>query len=259
MGILTFRQKYRIKPKYGATLFKEAGHSAKIVTMRLKVLILVGCLLSIPLLAQQTEVRNVGSFKGVKSGEAIDVYLKKGDKESLKVEVTGVVLSKVITEVSGGYLKIHMRDGNYRGKQTVKVYVTYVELDKISASSASNVFSDGVIKARNLEVHVSSAANIEISLEATDVAVHASSAGDIILEGKAISIEAEASSAGEVDAYNLIVETAEGKASSAGSIKMNVSKALNAHASSGGSIRYHGNPSKTNTTSSSGGSVKKSN
>ena len=40
-------------------------------------------------LAQDSEVRSVGSFTGVKVGEAIDVYLKKGDKESVKVEVTG--------------------------------------------------------------------------------------------------------------------------------------------------------------------------
>ena len=127
------------------------------------------------------------------------------------------------------------------------------------ASSASIVFSDGPIKSRSLEVHTSSAANIEISVEVSEIIIHASSAGDVILEGKAGRLEAEASSAGEIDAYNLTCETADGSASSAGSIKINVSQELLAHASSGGSIRYRGNPTKTNTTSSSGGSVKKSN
>jgi hypothetical protein len=37
------------------------------------------------------------------------------------------------------------------------------------------------------------------------------------------------------------------------------SKEIDAHASSGGDVRYRGNPSRTNTGSSSGGSVKKSN
>ncbi len=227
--------------------------------MKIKVLILLGCILSFTVRGQQSEVRSVGSFKGIKSAEAIDVYLKKGDKESVKVEATGTSLSNVITENAGSYLRIHMRDGNYHGKREVKVYVTYVELDKIGASSASNIFSEGAIKTNIMEVHASSAANIEISLEAGDVQVDVSSAGDIILEGKAKSINAEASSAGELDAYNLAVETAEASASSAGSIKLNVSQGLNAHASSGGSIRYRGNPAKTNTDSSSGGSVKRSN
>ena len=232
--------------------------------MKLKALVLLGCLLSLSAFGQQSEVksevRNVGSFKGVKSAEAVDVYLKKGDKESLKVEVSGTTLSDVLTEISGSYLKIHMRDDDHFGKKRdVKVYVTYVELDKITASSASNVFSDGAIKCGSMEIHASSAANIEISLDATDVRVHVSSAGDVILAGKAKTIETEASSAGEIDAYNLMVDTAESSVSSAGSVKLNVSQELNAHASSGGSIRYRGNPTKTNTNSSSGGSVKRSN
>ena len=153
-----------------------------------------------------------------------------------------------------------MRDDDHFGKKRdVKVYVTYVELDKITASSASNVFSDGAIKCGSMEIHASSAANIEISLDATDVRVHVSSAGDVILAGKAKTIETEASSAGEIDAYNLTVDTAESSVSSAGSVKLNVALELNAHASSGGSIRYRGNPTKTNTNSSSGGSVKRSN
>lgn len=209
--------------------------------------------------AQQTEVREVGSFSGVKSGEAIDVYLKKGDKESVKVEVTSAKLSDVITEISGSYLKIHMRSGVYRNRGTIKVYVTYVNLNKISASSASNVFSEGTIKTSLMDISVSSAAQIELKIESENLTIDASSAGDIVLEGKAKSFEVEASSAGDVDAYNLESERVAARASSGGSVKINVTKELDAQASSGGSIRYRGNPMKTNSDSSSGGSVKKSN
>lgn len=209
--------------------------------------------------AQQTEVRQVGSFSGVKSGEAIDVYLKKGDRESVKVEVTSAKLSDVLTEVSGSYLKVHMRSGVYRNRGTIKVYVTYVSLNKISASSASNIFSEGTIKANLMDISVSSAAQIELQIESENLTIDASSAGDIVLEGKAKSLEVEASSAGDVDAYNLESERVEASASSGGSVKINVTKELDAQASSGGSIRYRGNPMKTNSDSSSGGSVKKSN
>lgn len=209
--------------------------------------------------AQQTEVREVGSFSGIKSGEAIDVYLKKGDKESVKIEATSAKLSDVLTEISGSYLKIHMRSGIYRNKGTIKVYVTYVNLNKISASSASNVFSEGTIKTNLMDISVSSAAQIELKIESENLTIDASSAGDIVLEGKAKSLEVEASSAGDVDAYNLESERVEARASSGGSVKINVTKELDAQASSGGSIRYRGNPMKTNSDSSSGGSVKKSN
>lgn len=210
-------------------------------------------------LAQQSEVRQIGSFQGVRVSEAIDVYLKKGDKESVKVEVTGTELSNVLTEVNGTTLKIHMRDGNFHGRKSVKVYVTFTRLEKLSASSAANLFSSDPIKSDRLEISVSSAGSVETKLESESVSVSASSAGKTVLEGKTRSLEIEASSAGDIDAYNLESENVDASVSSAGSAKISVSKELEAHASSGGSIRYRGNPLKTNTDSSSGGSVKKTN
>lgn len=212
---------------------------------------------SIAGMGQQSEVRSIGSFSGLKAGEAIDVYLKKGDKESVRVETSGTALGNVLTEISGSYLKIHMREGRYKN-QNVKVYVTYVSLDRIHASSAANVYSEGTISSNSLTLSASSAATIEVAINAGDVMVDVSSAGDIVLEGKAKSLELEVSSAGEVDAYELECEVVRAEASSAGSAKISVTKELTAHASSGGSIRYRGTPGRTNTDSSSGGSVKKS-
>ena len=212
----------------------------------------------IPAFSQQSEVRQIGSFRGVKAGEAIDVYLRKGDKEQVKVEVTGTALSNILTEVSGTYLRIHMKEGSYRNR-TVKVYVTYVNLEKISASSAANIFSENIITSTDMEISASSAASVEVSLDTQSLAVDASSAGTITLEGKAKKISIEASSAGNIDAYNLEGDNVSVSASSGGGAKVTVHKEFQAEASSGGTIRYRGTPTKTNTDSSSGGSVKKSN
>ena len=208
--------------------------------------------------AQESETRQLGQFTGIRVGEAIDLYIKKGDKESAKVEVENVRLSDVLTEVSGSYLRIHMRQNNYSGHRKVKVYVTYVSIEKINASSASSVFSESVVKTKSLDITAASAANIELQVEAENVTVDVASAGDIRLEGKAKNCTIEASSAGTVDAYDFECEKVDANVSSAGSARVNVTKSLDAQASSGGSIRYRGNPTNTNTDSSSGGSVKKS-
>jgi hypothetical protein len=208
-------------------------------------------------LAQTSEVRQVGSFRGIKAAEAVSVVLRKGDKESVKVEVENVPLNSVITEVSGNYLRIHMAEGSYKNRK-VRVDVTYVALERISVSSASSVVSEGTLQSNNLTISGSSAASLELTLDAGEVRVDVSSAGDIILEGKAKSLTLEATSAGVVDAYNLECETVYASAGSAGSAKINVTKSLKADASSAGSIRYRGNPTSTDTNSSSGGSVRKS-
>ncbi len=208
--------------------------------------------------AQDTETRKIGSFRGIKVAEGVSVYLKKGDSESARVEVTGTDASNVLTEISGSYLKVHMKDGNYRNANA-KVYVTYVALEKLSASSAGSIFSESTIKANALELNASSAGTIEITVESTSIDVGASSAAEIELKGKSKSLIVEASSAGEIDTYDLEAQDVDAQASSAGSAKVSVTKSLRAHASSGGSIRYRGNPDQQNTDSSSGGSVKKSN
>lgn len=211
------------------------------------------------LLAQNSETRNVGSFTGVKVAEGIDVYLTKGARESLKVEVVGTGLENVLTEVSGSYLKVHMRDGNYHGRVDAKVYVTYTRIEKLSASSAGNIYTQGVLETSKLEISSSSAGNVEVEIKSESVSASASSAGEIEIKGKATNLEANASSAGEIDAYDLESKSVTVESESAGSVKVNVADALVANASSGGSIRYRGNPSKSITNSSSGGSVKKSN
>lgn len=213
-----------------------------------------------PLAAQQTVTRNVGPFKGVKAAEGIDVYLKKGTKESIKVEAIGTDPENVITEVAGSYLKIHMADmRGSRSRYDIKVYVEYVSLEKLSVSSAASIFSDGTIKTKTIELGASSAGEMKVSVEAEDVTISASSAGEIEVKGKCTNVTADASSAGEVDAYELESVSATAEASSAGSVQVNVSKNLNAQASTAGDVRYRGSPDKAITNSSSGGSVKKTN
>ena len=227
--------------------------------MRMKHLLWIGALFLVTTAAvgQETQQRNVGSFSGIKVSEGVDVYVKRGDKESVRVEASGIKLENVITEVSGSYLKIHL-DGNNRGRINVKVYVTYVKLEKLYASAAGNIFGDGPIRAESITLQCSSAGNIEIAVDAQRLEASASSAGQIELSGKVREFRADVSSAGQINAYDLDSQRAEVEASSAGSIRVSVESDFRANASSGGSIRFRGNPSKSITNSSSGGSVKKS-
>lgn len=209
--------------------------------------------------AQESEVRDVGSFQGIRAAEGIDVFLNKGDRESVRVEVSGdTELSHVITEVSGTYLKIHLREGHYRRNISAKVYVTYREINKISASTAANVYSEGGINTRNMDIECATAATVDLTLVVDEVKADVSSAGDLELKGKANRAEFSVSTAGEIDAYDLEAVIVSADGSTAGTAKIHVLKELYAEATTGANIRFRGNPSKSRTDSRSGGSVKKS-
>ena len=224
-----------------------------------KILVIGLVLISWFSFAQESETRNLEPFSGVKASKAVSVYLKKGTKESARVEVTGIKLSNVITEVSGSYLKVHLRDGNFRGNVNVKVYVTYVKIERLSASAAGNIYSQETIKGDDMEISAASAGTIEVNVDANTIDISVASAGDIEIKGKAKEVNVDAASAGDIDAYDLDAEKVRVEASSGGSAKVSVSKDLHANASSAGSIRYRGNPDRSITDSSSGGSVRKSN
>lgn len=209
-------------------------------------------------LGQSTETRNLGSFDEVRVSQAISVILKSGTKESVMVDARGIDLEDVITEVSGSRLKIYLDHGRYRNVD-VTVEVTYVKLSGISASSASDVIGKNVIKGDRMEISVSSAADVEVELDMKEVSVSASSSGDVEIIGKTDDLSIDVSSAGGVDAYDLEAKNVRVRGSSAGSAKVYATEEIDARASSGASIRYRGNPGRSQTDSSSGGSVRKSN
>lgn len=245
-----------------ATLFSKSSHWIKMFFMKKWIVVMASVIaFAASVFGQQRETRKLESFKGIKVSQGIDVYLKKGDKEEARIEIgpdSKLTLDDVLTDVSGSSLRVHLASGSWK-RVNVKVYVTYVVLEKIAASSAGNIFAEGIIKTNHLDISASSAGSVEIALEANSISADASSAGRIELEGKATTMEAEASSAGDIDAYSLTCDKVNAQASSAGSVKVTVAKEIDAHASSAGDVRYRGNPLRTNTGSSSGGSVKKSN
>jgi len=217
---------------------------------------LLVALVSISSYAQKSEERNVDSFSEIKVSQAINCYLKEGTSEKVRVEVDGIDLDEVITEVSGDKLIIRLDKGNFRNIH-VKVYVTFKKLEGISVSSAADVYSESIIKSDQLDLSASSAGSMELEVDVNEMSVSASSAADLELKGKSNSLKIGASSAAQVDAYDLAAKSVRADASSGASVKTNALEEIRADASSGADIRYKGNPARSNTDSSSGGSVRK--
>ncbi len=220
--------------------------------------LLIAMMVALEANAQSTETRSVGSFHGIKSSQGISVYLHKGTTQSVKIEAENIDMDDVRTQVEGGILKISLGNGNHRNVN-VKVDVTFVTLDMVAASSASGIFSSDLIQGANLEVMAASAATIELNVDVQQLMLNVSSASDIEIKGKAQRTMIEVSSAGEVDAYDLDAQQVTVMASSAGEAKVHAIQAIEAMASSGGSIKYKGDPQKSSTDSRSGGSVRKTN
>ncbi|MEQ9007554.1 MAG: DUF2807 domain-containing protein, partial [Ekhidna sp.] len=75
---------------------------------------LLGIFVAGAALAQSEETRSLSSFSEISAHEGIDVFIKAGDKEEARIVSDSHDLDEVLTEVSGGRLKIHLEGNNHR-------------------------------------------------------------------------------------------------------------------------------------------------
>ncbi len=209
--------------------------------------------------AEKTETRNVGgSFNGIDVSSGIDLYIRMGETEEVKIVADNDIIDKIITKVEGGVLKIYVKQNNWfnwSGNEKRKAYVTVKELKSIDASAGSDVKSENNLKGDDLKVSASSGSDLTLDLFCKNLKVDTSSGSDAKLSGKVKYLTASSSSGSDLDARNLESVICKVSVSSGSDATVNVSEELEASASSGGDIDYYGNPSVKNIDESSGGDV----
>lgn len=201
-----------------------------------------------------TKIRNVSSFNGIKVSSGIDVFIKQGNTENLKLEADENLHEVIKTEVKNHTLYIYSEE-NIRRAKAKKVYVLYKNLDLIKISSSGDIKGANTLETEKLEISLSSAGDLDLDIQAREIYLSISSSGDAKISGKANYLKADLSSAGDLDAYDLAVKKCRINVSSAGNAKINVTKELDATASSAGDIYYTGDPEIKNLNSSSAGGI----
>ena len=233
----------------------------------MKILIsLFALFLSANLLAQTEQVRPIGEFSGISSASGINVQITQGEVNKVIVKSsTGDNIDRIITEVDkNGVLKIYMEYNKTKGWKNTKgeilsAYVTYQSINKISASSGATLKTTNVLKTTSLSVDASSGAVLNASVQAGDAKIEVSSGSNATLTGTASNVKIEVSSGSVFTGINLETQQCKATASSGANISIAVAKSLTAVASSGGTIKYKGNPGVDKLSTSSGGEVKKFN
>ena len=211
--------------------------------------------------SDKTEIRKVESFDKIKVSTGIDLYISLGNKESVKVVADDDIIEKIKTEVEGSTLHIYKKDNNWLNifnwnfNKIQKVYVTVKELKSLDASSGSDVESENTLEGEYLDVETSSGSDIKLDIFYKEISLKSSSGSDVRLSGKTKTFKANASSGSDIIARELQCSICVISVSSGSDATVSVSDELHAHASSGGDVRYYGNPTIVDTDESSGGCI----
>ncbi|GAA3614712.1 head GIN domain-containing protein [Flavivirga amylovorans] len=204
-----------------------------------------------------TEERTINeAFSTIKATEGLDVYLTQSNDESIFVEADENLQGIIIVEVIDGTLKIHTRE-NIGRATSKKIKVSFKDISSIISTSGSDVYATNVITTENLELKTTSGSDMKLEVDTSVLNCKSTSGSDLRLSGKTTKLIAEATSGSDIKAADLIAESSHVKATSGADITVNTSKELTAKATSGGDIKYYGNPEKVDASDSSSGSVRK--
>lgn len=236
---------------------------SKIIATAIMSLIMVSCNFDMNLVVGEKGNGNVVSierkfdkeFTSIQAGEGLDVYLTQDGGSSAIVEADENLQELIETYIEDGTLHIGV-DGQISWAQSRKVYVSFGNIEKIKSTSGSDVYSKGVIKSNNLELVATSGSDMEIEVFADNLKCKTTSGSDMKISGRADTFDAEATSGSDLKAGELEARVSQARASSGADLTLNTTEELVAKASSGGDIRYSGNPKKVDKNDSSSGSVR---
>ncbi len=227
------------------------------------------------------ESRNVGDFSGVQVSTGVIVNFKQENPTSVKVIADADKLQYIVTKVDNGVLKVYVDNKGQKNLKfkNISVNVSSPRIDNIKTSSgaifnaintinektvsvdlSSGSVINGDFNSDNTKMELSSGAVINSTINTKQIAVKASSGAVANLNGRVKAGSIDVSSGAVCNSEKFQFNELEAEATSGGVVTGNVAERLKATASSGGSIKYKGNPRvDANISKTSGGSLKQIN
>jgi len=210
--------------------------------------------------ASAQETRQVARFHALSVSSSFNVVLQQGSDESVRLDITGIDLDDIRTEVSDGTLKIYKKRGsrNWNNRAQGTIYITYRELDEIHSSGSSDVRCSDPLRARYFELSSSGSGNLYLrDLEAEELRARISGSSDIEVEGGVDRQEISISGSGNYDAAELDCASTSIRISGSGDAAVVARESLKTSVSGSGDVSYWGNPQHVDTHTSGSGDVRK--
>lgn len=202
-----------------------------------------------------TESRSVGGFTSLEVSDALEVQIThSATAEGVTVEANSNLHPYIKTDVVAGTLRIRMKDKvHIKPGAMIVVHVTDSDLDRVTASQASDVRLQNNWQGTSMDVHLSGASKFkgEMNVDLCNMRIKGASDGNIW--GSADEMYAELSGASRLIEYGFGIGTLTVKLSGASESKLTVNDLLNVTASGASSFDYMGN-AQIGTLEVSGGS-----
>ncbi|MCE7997032.1 MAG: hypothetical protein HEP71_34050 [Roseivirga sp.] len=132
-----------------------------------------------------TENRSVKSFDRIKVSGLAKVFYSQGPEKELRLEVSGVPLEDIFTEVKDGELHVFSHPDKAFKEESIKVYVYSPSIKSIEVDDAAEFIGQTQIIEDELQVSSLGDGSVELGVDVGRLHI-IMDGGDIDLEGKAV-------------------------------------------------------------------------
>jgi hypothetical protein len=203
----------------------------------------------------QSETRSLRSFNSIKVGNSIDAVLVKGSENAIEIQASGISLDKVQTNVNNQSLEVKLAKGNHKSN-SVKVTITYVDVDEVQASTSAKVVLKNEMKAENVHLFATTSAYLEVEVDAKNLILEANTNAKIFVKGEAETLDLKIDTNADVKGEGLQVNQAEVKGSTAAKANFHVKESIKGNAATASKIIYTGDPRIVDVRTNTGGEIR---
>ncbi len=184
---------------------------------------------------------DIKGFSGIDVSGNIEVLLVKGTEEKVTVNPSNLEVEDIDVYVdSDGILKLYALKRLILDRRSIKIKVTYTQLNSIKALAGAEIYAHNTITADQLWIKAGSGGQIELTIDANELEARATEGGELELKGTVNSQYAFAATGGEYDGLDLECPQTQARANTGGELMVNASESLTAKANTGGVIEYFG-------------------
>lgn len=205
--------------------------------------------------------RSVSDFSAIRLRGPIDVRVKIGNGYAVTVKASDGMMEKVITEVKGDTLDVHLKRNityNWRNHGPIVVYVTLPKLEALTTLGSGDMSVSGPLSGSDLNVSMRGSGDISIDESMVkNLDIDLSGSGDVMLEsGSCATLKFSLRGSGDIAARGLKCDKGDFKILGSGDISAYTSVSVKANILGSGDVTIYGNPEDISSTTRGSGSVR---
>jgi hypothetical protein len=197
--------------------------------------------------------RLLDDFTSVSLAGAGNIFISKGELDTVKVVTDDNMVDNIILSVAGGKLSVRPKDDKCPTK--MDVYVTVSEINDMDISGAGDIVLLEEFETDNCSFEIEGAGDINLpGIIANDISFMISGSGKITASGSAKNCQATLAGSGTIDLADLVCENVNATLAGSGNIRVNSTISMTASIAGSGNIyyKYTGNGNPVLTISGSG-------